>query len=298
MHRAWKALKQWACITCIDSQYQQLRQDEEPIHQTGWMISMEPTEPPPYSVCEASTVSAANDTTKSDSLTSSTGQFLGGWLRLTMLDDPTAPSYWLGTSVYDSTPCHVTPWHAELEIYVKDMPKLMRQGLNWSGQNVIVDGGFLTTREEALSHWHRSVGWSCVRRYKLRDHSEDPQWEGNLLVYARQISELSCFRLSNLSVNKVRWALAFNKDNEHVYNFDRLHTAENFNTYYDDMPLQGWWPWPKVEEAPKQGGGHESEDGGNLLGPGIVSDPQRAHIVTEESDAASIIEECGIAVVL
>ncbi|KXJ89898.1 hypothetical protein Micbo1qcDRAFT_177086 [Microdochium bolleyi] len=46
------------------------------------------------------------------------------------------------------------------------------------------------------------------------------------------------------------------------YWYSRSDPASSFNTFYDDMPLTGWWPWPRQEMED----GDATEEGTEDLG--------------------------------
>ena len=31
-----------------------------------------------------------------------------------------------------------------------------------------------------------------------------------------------------------------------IYNYRKDKPEESFNAIYDNMPLEGWWPWPRI----------------------------------------------------
>lgn len=74
---------------------------------------------------------------------------------------------------------------------------------------------------------------------------------GDFGVAAREMSDLSGFRIHNMTINNVVSTKAFTKDKEQIYHFDRFCPQKNLNVIYDDMPLQGWWPWPKASPVEK-----------------------------------------------
>lgn len=63
-------------------------------------------------------------------------------------------------------------------------------------------------------------------------------------MLARELSVLSAFRIEDLE-NNMFVAGAKNERRRVVYFFDARDPESNFNVIYDDMPLEGWWPWPK-----------------------------------------------------
>ena len=37
-----------------------------------------------------------------------------------------------------------------------------------------------------------------------------------------------------------------------IYAFDAVESGINFNAIYDDMPMEGLWPWPKKSQEPNK----------------------------------------------
>jgi len=87
-----------------------------------------------------------------------------------------------------------------------------------------------------------------TRRYLLADLAGGAQWTASLFVFARQTQVLSRFHVSDLSQDMVYCAWAENKRGEHIYLYDASAPEHSYNTIYDDMPMSGWWPWPKPKE--------------------------------------------------
>ena len=91
-------------------------------------------------------------------------------------------------------------WEAEVFMSVKDIPLLMREGFYWKQANVLQHEGYFLTGKQSISTEGERRGWVYARQYFLTDLGDDPQWTGNLRVYARKIQVLSEFRVGHLSV--------------------------------------------------------------------------------------------------
>jgi hypothetical protein len=74
---------------------------------------------------------------------------------------------------------------------------------------------------------------------------ETPLWVAELTVFPNSVALLSRFRMQGLSVEQVYRVHAFNEDGQAVYVFEYHWPDYCYNCIYDDMPLRGWWPWPK-----------------------------------------------------
>ncbi|RMJ12935.1 hypothetical protein BHE90_009578 [Fusarium euwallaceae] len=137
----------------------------------------------------------------------------------------------------------VPKWEVYLEVSAHDVPKLMREGFYWSEANVDHERGEFTIypREDNTN----LVRFS--RTYYLEDLHEDPQWMAQLKVYSFELDVLSTFRLRNLRVKDILKARAYRPQDHEVYYYHAHEPGHFINAIYDDMPLKGWWPWPKEE---------------------------------------------------
>ena len=91
--------------------------------------------------------------------------------------------------------------------------------------------------------------WKSTKVYHLRDLATEPQWEAKLLVFTKDIQHLGGFSLNFLSTTNIEAAKAWNWEDDVVYSFTREHPGspgQGVNAIYDQMPLDGWWPWPKA----------------------------------------------------
>lgn len=147
-------------------------------------------------------------------------------------------------------------WIAVIAFRVKDLPAAMKQGLYWSQDNVDLSGccfyDDLQSMPPQSQDWGlrlQDYGFTHARRFQLIDLAENPQWKGTLFVFSRGIKPLCRFRIQNISVGNILGATAFTRDEKMAYMYSRLEPERNFNAIYDDMPLGGWWPWPKNSNA-------------------------------------------------
>lgn len=140
------------------------------------------------------------------------------------------------------------PWSASLIVKCRDVPRLMREGFFWSAENILPEEGYMspsTTRE-----WS-DMGFDHKRVWRLVDkaNGETPLWVAELEVMSHSVTTLSGFQLHNLSREIVHRADAWNAERQLVYHFESYSPMDCFNCIYDDMPLQGWWPWPRPREG-------------------------------------------------
>ncbi|KAF6799554.1 hypothetical protein CSOJ01_12411 [Colletotrichum sojae] len=133
----------------------------------------------------------------------------------------------------------------------------MREGLHLTTANIRPELSYINT-EESFEEERRKGGWKRSRDYVLSDLGEDCYWAARLEVYAREIKVLSQFRVSDLQHHMILRAVAFRSHVSagslaHFKSFDSFRPSNNINAIYDDMPLEGLWPWPKRVSEGKEG---------------------------------------------
>lgn len=143
-------------------------------------------------------------------------------------------------------PNNTTDWLARLQVHAKDVPRLMKKGFYWTEANVRKRAGYFLLEKASLPADVRDH-WDYARAYHLTDIAKDgnQQWIAVLWVFALKLSVLSNFRVRHLSVDQIRFARAYDGERRPIYDFDVHYPGDSFNAVYDDMPLGGWWPWPK-----------------------------------------------------
>ncbi|KAM0438659.1 hypothetical protein ACHAPT_001415 [Fusarium lateritium] len=150
-----------------------------------------------------------------------------------------------GQDIYklrDETPLNqLTGWTACLDLVTCDLPAMMRDGLFLTWQNVRVG------ENHAKMTYTEGLGDLCNRCYTVADST----WSGNLNVCAWTTEGVANFRIHHLSADKVFYVSVGNQKGERVYFYDVRDPKNNANFMYDDMPLEGLWPWPKKARGPK-----------------------------------------------
>ncbi|KAF6823372.1 hypothetical protein CPLU01_11453 [Colletotrichum plurivorum] len=156
-------------------------------------------------------------------------------------------------------------WTAELVLSTRDLPRLMREGLHWTAANVHPEMSVLDPEPELEKDKNKSrkKPKTMVRSYFISDLGKDCNWAGFLMVHARD-EVLTQFRVSDLRPHMILRAIAWNTvyrsefrgnsqkagrsadpAEEVAYFYDSFDPKNNINVIYDDMPLEGRWPWPK-----------------------------------------------------
>ncbi|CAJ2509181.1 Uu.00g142070.m01.CDS01 [Anthostomella pinea] len=106
--------------------------------------------------------------------------------------------------------------------------------------------------DDTSSHYrerHRSKGgapFPRIRHWFLKDAQE--KWIAHFQACASNDAILSSIWLDSLSLENVAAASARGPTGMDIYNFQVSDRRNAFNAIYDDMCLEGWWPWPKKEQ--------------------------------------------------
>ncbi|KAK8068745.1 hypothetical protein PG994_005361 [Apiospora phragmitis] len=151
-------------------------------------------------------------------------------------------------------------WWAEMFIKCHSVPQLMKEGLYWTGENICQEEGRIMCEPSPndLKQYEQYKPLSgesidCgpyTRHYYLRDLQESPpRWTADLQCHSDRLATLSRFRPETYLTGKnVDFALAFSTNGALVYSWRDWCVENSFNALYDDMPMRGWWPWPKARE--------------------------------------------------
>ncbi|KAI0379402.1 hypothetical protein F5Y04DRAFT_282824 [Hypomontagnella monticulosa] len=166
--------------------------------------------------------------------------------------NPVAPHLSMSFGPSNTQDINSMPWMGLLHVKCDDMAQLMRDGFHWTTQNVQREDGYYGTTSACTDHnpndkeWLLHCGFYETRHYFLRDLQHNPpRWVANFKFHAREREILTRIRLEYLTVERIFRAKAFGDACETIYEFRRYQPERNFNAIYDDMPLDGWWPWPK-----------------------------------------------------
>ncbi|GKT63972.1 hypothetical protein ColTof3_11311 [Colletotrichum tofieldiae] len=144
-------------------------------------------------------------------------------------------------------------WEARLRVKARDVPRLMREGFHWTAANFDFEATYIQLDLDDDNDALETVGWTCSRNFFLSDLGDDPHWTARLAVYAQNTNVLSRFRITDLTLDKMGWASAWKEggmgdSSQWLYDWNFDESEGSFNAIYDDMPLEGWWPWPKCDD--------------------------------------------------
>lgn len=139
------------------------------------------------------------------------------------------------------------PWLADLVVCCWDLARLMREGFFWSHANIVPEEGYMSNKLEPDM---AAVGFQFQRIWRLVDRQQHaggpPLWIGWLTVHFADLGSLAAFRIQDLSAENIERFWASNAQDNLVYAFCHAEPEHAFNCIYDDMPMEGWWPYPKV----------------------------------------------------
>ncbi|KAF4834816.1 hypothetical protein CGCSCA4_v012811 [Colletotrichum siamense] len=132
-------------------------------------------------------------------------------------------------------------WEASLYVQARDVGQLMHEGFYLSTDQEIKGTGCIA---QNVCPGEPNYGdWKHTRHYIFKD--PDMKWTAHLHVCASQMAELARFRLTDLKPSKLVFSWGYNPEGFHVYGYSLFNPKDNFNTIYEDVPLEGIWPWPK-----------------------------------------------------
>lgn len=138
-------------------------------------------------------------------------------------------------------------WCARLTAHTDDITPLMKSGFRLSEDTVRKSKGHIVVDREAQSQFKPRH----TRKYAFEGRASHVKWKASLSVYAHKVGELSRFRVEGLSADNVGAAVATDRQGNTVYHFSAVSPDDSFNAMYDDMPMEGLWPWPRAQVPEK-----------------------------------------------
>lgn len=164
---------------------------------------------------------------------------------------------------YRSNPTAITTectWAARVVFHTKDLPGLMHRGLFLRHENVDYRKNYCRVLGE-----RESPPFTHARYFEAKDISsafggsggsggDCKLWTAKVSVYAYDFGTLGAFRLQDLAQETVYSTTGLDTRGRPLYKFSALRPGDNFNAIFDDLPLPGMWPWPKVEEVQDEDG--------------------------------------------
>ncbi|XDG04639.1 hypothetical protein ABKA04_004254 [Annulohypoxylon sp. FPYF3050] len=146
-------------------------------------------------------------------------------------------------------------WYARLKFKCDNVPQLMREGLYWSLDNVQWEDGYINTHglpepnnedDKEMNDYVLYKGLKYTRNYFLRDLQVPSRWVARFQIHAPTLKTLGDMRLENLSMEDIHYVRAWSSGRKGlIYGYEAKHPQNSYNVIYDDMPMEGWWVWPK-----------------------------------------------------
>ncbi|KAI4869043.1 hypothetical protein F4820DRAFT_407846 [Hypoxylon rubiginosum] len=144
---------------------------------------------------------------------------------------------------------YLQPWFGQMDVKCDDVPLLMREGFYWTTANIIKEEGFVENiNPQQINLGHPNNPCTIKRYWFLQDLQQPPRWTASLQIHAPNYDVISKVRFENWSINMIRSVEAWGLSKKTIYSFSAL-TPKCCISIYDDMPLKGWWPWPKEAKA-------------------------------------------------
>ena len=145
-------------------------------------------------------------------------------------------------------------WEVRMEIRAQDASKLMLKGLHWTPDNCRPEGNYLKNSVQTMHDEDKKMQWPMFRSFNIVDSGVMPSWTAEAHVFARDLSVLNNFDLAELYVSRItqcdvhRPTPSYGVLGSSVYHFQANDWGKNYNSLYDDMLLEGFWPWPREDE--------------------------------------------------
>ncbi|KAI1084872.1 hypothetical protein F5B20DRAFT_591908 [Whalleya microplaca] len=197
--------------------------------------SNQESDPPPYDCIQNNNAQQHHNPSDAPTKTSTTGPVSNGKLyplkkniEFTFSPDPTA---------HPAT----QEWRGLMVIECVDVPRLMREGIYWTSDNVMKEEGWLSKNATGLT-------WSHTRQYFLQDLQKPTRWLANLKIESSSYTALRNVRPENLTVENMDSAYAWGYSGREIYMWQSRDPSTWINVIYNDMPLERMWPWPKEEK--------------------------------------------------
>ncbi|KAL2209993.1 hypothetical protein CC79DRAFT_1318988 [Sarocladium strictum] len=139
----------------------------------------------------------------------------------------------------------VDAYHAVLLVRAKNIETLMKKGLYFDQRNVIPRKSFILQNPEVA--WVSKSDWKVIRSLELSDTSFFKSWTAVIWVYANTLPPVASFRVTDLTPEKCTEAKGWDK--HLIYLYDKRYPELSINTWLDDRPMDGIWPWPRSEQS-------------------------------------------------
>lgn len=145
------------------------------------------------------------------------------------------------------------PWVGVIRVFTDNLPQVMREGFFWTPEDIREEENYIVTREQYVRQSNNDPWFENYRAYHIKDRRFISRWSAVLYVLSDSFPTLAKFDVRTLSTWNIVYATGLNATGHKVYDFDRSNPDNNMNAIYGDMPLAGWWPWPRGEYSDETG---------------------------------------------
>lgn len=150
------------------------------------------------------------------------------------------------------------PWFGRLSVKTENVPQIMKQGLAIAPESILQEEGCVRFTKDAPEDWMQDK-WPYTRHWYLRDTAQQqdgggPRWMAHLACLAASFETLARIRPCDITHHQVDncTASAGSETGPRIYHFDRKRPRESINCVYDDLPLEGLWPYPRSSESRRE----------------------------------------------
>lgn len=135
-------------------------------------------------------------------------------------------------------------WQAQLQVRVKNIPRLMQRGFHWSAANLVEGEDRIIFNRCGLNKVYRGAPmlWRHRRSYRFLDLDE--KWDAVLFVYTISREAILNFDVESITMDNLFGQHAYDWHGHCVYYADKRHDSHFFNGISNNMPLGGWWLLP------------------------------------------------------
>ncbi|KAI0145237.1 hypothetical protein GGR57DRAFT_307578 [Xylariaceae sp. FL1272] len=161
-------------------------------------------------------------------------------------NDKTPESIWFYLCPDPTKTVFNQDWLARMDCKCADVPGLMRTGFHFNMDNVVREEGYIGEHTLGFKD-DTGVPFVATRHYFLKDLEQPPRWTAKIEVHSPTWAIVYRFDFSLISPNHVKFTSADSFQNNGIYHYLHGRPEECYNAIYDEMPLEGLWPWPKKE---------------------------------------------------
>ena len=161
--------------------------------------------------------------------------------------------FWIAS---DPTDFKASIWVASLSVKC-NLVDLMRGGFFWSEDNIEVEKTYVIKEKDP--EWKENP-YSHHQILSLQD-TRTTGWTAQVRISANSYGALAMCKFAELDHTSIYQTYGHNSENKLVYHFLRSK-HESINCIFGDMPLEGFWAWPRADDdkGPRKSDEDENEE--------------------------------------